>query len=81
MYTCLFEASQEGGTCFDPLLLHYPDDDNVFDPTKTENQFIVAHSIMVTPVLSANDGSTQMSAYFPEGTWVSLKDYSKMING
>ena len=36
---------------------------------------------MVTPVLSANDGSTQMSAYFPEGTWVSLKDYSKMING
>jgi alpha-glucosidase (family GH31 glycosyl hydrolase) len=33
--------------------MHYPTDDNVFNVDKTENQFIVGSSIMVTPVLEA----------------------------
>jgi len=37
LYTCLFKTSKEGGTCFDPLLLHYPEDDNVFNKDTTEN--------------------------------------------
>lgn len=38
---------------------------------------------MVTPVLEAVPaGTTQMSAYFPKGgKWVSMKDYSVMIEG
>jgi len=31
MYTCQLRVHREGGTCFDPLLLHYPHDDAVFD--------------------------------------------------
>ena len=82
MYTCLFSVSMSGGSCFDPLLIHYPTDPNVFNTNKTENQFIVGESIMVTPVLeSVAAGTTQMSAYFPTGDWVSLKDFSKIING
>lgn len=82
LYTCLFETSQDGGTCFDPLLLHYPTDDNVFDSTKTENSFIVGCALMITPVLDAvAAGTTQMSAYFPTGKWVSMKNYATIITG
>lgn len=27
LYTCLFEAHDHANTCYDPLLLHYPEDD------------------------------------------------------
>ena len=30
MYTCLFEVSQWGGSCIDPLFYYYPEDDNTF---------------------------------------------------
>ena len=37
---------------------------------------------MVVPRLEATPaGTTQMSAYFPNGNWVSLKDYSNIITG
>jgi len=80
VYTCLFEASQEGQTCFDPLLLHFPTDDAVFE--KTEHSFIVGDALKVTPVLTAGqDGvlPTTVKSYFPKGTWVSMKDYSDMV--
>lgn len=49
MYTCLFEASQTGQTCFDPLLFHYPDDDEVYN--NIENTFIVGDALKIAPVL------------------------------
>jgi hypothetical protein len=52
MYTCLFEASDEGQTCFDPLLFHYQDDD-VFKTDKTEHSFIAYNALKVTPVLES----------------------------
>lgn len=27
MYTCLFRVNQDGGSCFDPMMYHYPNDD------------------------------------------------------
>ena len=30
IYTCLYEASMWGTTCFDPLFFHYPEDDKAF---------------------------------------------------
>jgi alpha-glucosidase (family GH31 glycosyl hydrolase) len=83
MYTCLFEASIYGKTCYDPLMFHYPNDMNVY--TDIEETFIVGDAIKVTPVLSAKagmeycEGSTEkkcVSSYFPEGTWVDL-DHSE----
>ena len=49
MYTCIFEVSQWGGSCFDPLLYHYPYDDNVFK--NTEETFIVGGgAVLVAPI-------------------------------
>ena len=30
MYTCLYEVSAWGGSCFDPVFYHYPEDDNLY---------------------------------------------------
>ena len=72
MYTCLFEASVSGETCFDPLMFHWPEDEQTFvDP---EHSIIVANAIKVTPVLVA--GATTVKSYFPAGTWFNMRDLS-----
>ena len=49
MYTCLFQASVTGQSCFDPLMFHWPEDRETFkDP---EHSFMVGESLKVTPVL------------------------------
>jgi alpha-glucosidase (family GH31 glycosyl hydrolase) len=50
MYTCQLRVHRNGGTCFDPLLMHYPHDDNVFATNQTEHTFLVGDAIKVTPV-------------------------------
>ena len=49
MYTCLFEASQQAQTCFDPLFFHYPNDPNTYD--NVEDNFIAAGAVKVAPIL------------------------------
>jgi alpha-glucosidase (family GH31 glycosyl hydrolase) len=51
MYTCHLKVHKEGGTCFDPLMFHYPHDKNVFDVNQTEHTFIVGDALKITPVL------------------------------
>ena len=76
LYTCLFEAQDHGETCFDPLLFHFPRDDNTFK--NTEESFIFANSLKVSPVFEA--GATTIKTYFPSGDWVSMKDYSVLTS-
>ncbi len=45
MYTCLFKASYEGKTCFDPLFFHYPTIDNSF--YDIQSTFIVGDALKV----------------------------------
>ena len=75
MYTCLFQASQTGETCFDPLMFHYPEHESTF--RDMENTFIVANSLKVTPVLDYN--TTLVTSYFPNGDWVSMSNYNAII--
>lgn len=75
MYTCLHEASQNGQTCFDPLLFHFPTDDNVFE--ETEHSFIVGDALKVSPVLAA--GVQTFKSYFPAGSWVSMLNFATII--
>lgn len=51
MYECLFEASQNGRTCFDPMFYHYPSLDDAY--TKIEHTFMVGDAIKVSPVLKS----------------------------
>lgn len=71
MYTCLFEASKWGSTCFDPLFYHYPEDENTYKDV--ESTFIVANAIKVSPVISAGvKENNEYMSYFPAGAWTSL---------
>jgi alpha-glucosidase (family GH31 glycosyl hydrolase) len=75
IYGCLFESSQSGQTCFDPLLFHFPTVDEVF--SQTENSFIVGDALLVCPVLDA--GLSKYQSFFPNdknGTYVSLKNFA-----
>jgi alpha-glucosidase (family GH31 glycosyl hydrolase) len=74
MYTCLFKVSKDGGSCFDPLMYHYPHDDTHFMPNNTEHTFLVGDAVKVTPVLKPN--ATELWSYFPNGKWVSLRNTS-----
>ena len=80
IYTCLFGASQEGGTCVDPLFYHYPGDKYTFDPLATENSFILGDALKVVPVVEAKSGSSaqMIRTYFPAGQWVDMRDYSSI---
>lgn len=71
MYTCLFEASTEGGTCFDPLFYYYPELDEAFN--NIESTIIVAGTFKVSPVLEL--GVATYKSYFPNGAWVSMKNF------
>jgi alpha-glucosidase (family GH31 glycosyl hydrolase) len=76
MYTCLFDATQSGQTCFDPILFHYPTLDQAFE--NTEHTFIVGNALKVSPVLEAGVKTTY-EAFFPNGRWVSMKKYSDVL--
>lgn len=76
MYTCLFESNQWGGSCFDPLFYYFPTDDNLFE--SIESSFMVGGALKVSPVLSPN--TTHFQSYFPAGKWVSLKNFSEIID-
>jgi len=75
LYTCLFEASKSGQTCFDPLFFHYPYDDSTF--METEHSFIVGDALKVSPVLAP--GVKTIRSYFPRGSWVSMKDFGDIV--
>lgn len=72
LYTCLFEAQDHGETCFDPLLFHFPTDEMA--AKHTEQSFVFANALMVTPVVEA--GSETVTAYVPAGTFINMKDYT-----
>ena len=78
MYTCLWEVGDFGGTCFDPLFFHYPYDENTYE--NTEESFIVADALKVSPILEPGVTQTYTS-YFPKGKWVSMTDFSDVIEG
>ena len=71
IYTCLYKASIEGGSCIDPLMFHFSNIDETFN--RTEHSFIVGDAIKVTPVLEK--GATYVESYFPYGNWTNLRDY------
>ena len=65
-YTCLYAVSEDGGTCFDPLLFHYPEDDQTFN--KIEHSFIFGNALKISPVFDYETSQGQyFESYFPKG--------------
>ncbi|MDJ0798508.1 MAG: alpha-glucosidase, partial [Calothrix sp. MO_167.B12] len=68
------EAATKGYPLIRHLVLHYPDDENVYE---LEDQFLYGSEFLVKPVLKK--GQTSVDVYFPAGEWVHLwsnKTYS-----
>ena len=61
------EAATKGYPLIRHLVLHYPDDENVY---KLEDQFLYGSEFLVKPVLQK--GKTSVDVYLPEGEWVHL---------
>jgi alpha-glucosidase (family GH31 glycosyl hydrolase) len=77
-YTCLYKVSQDGGTCFDPLLFHFPEDDVTFK--NIEHSFIYANTLKITPVLDYETSkSFYQRSYFPKGEWVNFNDLNDIV--
>lgn len=74
LYTCLYGASRDGDTCFDPLTFHFGDEAALED---IEHTFIFANALKVSPVLEAN--ATEVKSYFPAGRWVSVNNMSDVV--
>ena len=72
MYTCLFEATDSGQTCYDPIFFHYPELEGAFE--NIEHTFLVGEAIKVSPVLEAD--ATEIKSFFPNGDWVNLNNYT-----
>lgn len=79
MYTCLFEASMWGTTCFDPMFFHYPTDPKLYDDV--ESSFMVANNVKVSPILKPGVRLGEMyNVYFPLGRWASLTDEGQFVD-
>lgn len=71
------EAAKKGYPMLRHLILHYPDDPNVY---QLEEQFLLGSEFLVAPVLKP--GKKKVNVYFPAGEWVHLwsgKTYSMTI--
>jgi alpha-glucosidase (family GH31 glycosyl hydrolase) len=55
-------------------LFHWPEDEEVYKDI--EHSFIVGDALKVTPVLHSNLKQDLIMSYFPNGTWVSMNDFS-----
>lgn len=73
MYTCLFEASEFGGSCFEPLYFHYPyDEASKHEMTGTNDTFIYGGAVKVSPLVTPAKGAKTFKSYFPKGRWLNL---------
>ncbi|KAJ7315883.1 hypothetical protein JRQ81_002045 [Phrynocephalus forsythii] len=64
LYTLFHKAHSAGETVARPLFLEFPGDPNTWN---VDRQFMWGPGLLITPVLEA--GKTEVSGYFPSGTW------------
>jgi len=74
MYTCLFEAHEWGGSCFDPIYFHHTlDVSSMEDVTGTNSTFIFGGAVKVSPVVDhIPENTTTFKSHFPKGRWLNL---------
>ena len=65
IYDLLFESQITGLPVMRPLVLHYEDDENVFN---LNNEFLVGENMLVAPIVE--QGSTKRMVYLPTGAWI-----------
>ncbi|KAH8921253.1 glycoside hydrolase family 31 protein [Atractiella rhizophila] len=76
-YTHQHQQSVDGTPAFQPLWFQFPEDKNTY---AEELQFLFGPSILVSPVVDAED-STSVSAYLPNENWYDFTTYEKVEGG
>ena len=76
IYDLLFESQITGLPVMRPLVLHYEDDENVFN---LNNEFLVGENMLVAPILE--QGATKRMVYLPVGTWVDYETGKRIPGG
>lgn len=78
LYTCMFETTDSGGTCLDPIEFRYAVSSDKFKSQLPDvtNSFLFAGSLLVSPIMNATNGATTFPAYFPAGNWVNMADWT-----
>ncbi|GAQ89474.1 Glycoside hydrolase [Klebsormidium nitens] len=75
LYTLTFRAHRTGEPIARPLFMEVPGDPRA---RAIDAQFLLGPGLLVSPVLSA--GASTVDAYFPQGTWYSLVDDSRVVS-
>lgn len=57
-------------------MFHWPSNNDTY--SQDINSFLVGDALLVSPKLTG--GNESYEAYFPTGTWVSMQDYSDMVD-
>lgn len=70
------EAYTMGLPLVRPLVLHFPEDPNVYSLT---HEFLLGRDFLVAPIL--DPGVHRVNVYFPEGKWISLFSRLEVVSG
>ncbi len=76
LYNLFREASVTGLPIMRPLLLEYPDDENVVN---LSDQFLLGRDLLVCPVYQPD--ATHRMVYLPPGTWVDFWTGQRLAGG
>ncbi|XP_062936672.1 lysosomal alpha-glucosidase isoform X2 [Cynocephalus volans] len=68
LYTLFHRAHVSGETVARPLFLEFPEDPRTWT---VDRQLLWGEAVLITPVLEA--GKTEVTGYFPSGTWYNLQ--------
>ncbi len=77
IYSLFYHSSRTGYPITFPMVLNYPDNDWVYDPT-FEHQFFLGDGILIAPLKSTE---TFVKVQFPEGDWYDLYDGTRYSEG
>lgn len=78
IYSQMFAANYTGGSVVYPLLFDNPSDAEALN--NIEETFMLGDSLKISPVLNSSKTSTHFKAYFPEGLWYDVFNFSSFIN-